>query len=202
MQPIIEYATPVLNSAYAHAAPYVTPYIPSTLSHVVVTSSLGGTFGGQVVTLLAGEKLGFTTSLALAYAGAQVMDSESTKAMLITAGLQLLPSIVKRVASDVLSTAIIGTGKVGIQAGVSILKLPFTVIGGAWSASSEKEQKIAHQSTKIQTLKAQKLKLTEENATLAKKNNELKALLEKLKQQNPLEVPAKEVTADKESEQE
>lgn len=197
MQPLIdtvqqkftEYGMPVIQNAYAQAAPHITPYIPSSLPHVVVTSGLGGTFAGHVISRFVGEQVGFTSSVALAYAGAELMHSESTKALLVAAGLQLLPSIVKRVVSDVASTAIIGAGKFGIDSSVALVKLPFKAIGGLWSATNAQELKLAKQKGKIEKIKAQILKLTEENTTLARKNNELRAELAQLKALKASEEP-------------
>lgn len=195
---------PIIHNAYEWAAPHVAPYIPSPINHVVATSSLGGTFAGHIISRFVGEQVGFTSSVALAYAGAELMHSESTKALLIAAGLQLLPSIVKRVASDVLSTAIIGAGKFGIDSSVALVKLPFRAIGSVFSGASEQELKLAEQKRKIEKIKAQILKLTEENTTLARKNNALIAELAKLKAlsaaeeaQKPIkEVDSKEVDID------
>lgn len=199
MQPLLDkvqtgfttHGMPIIQNAYDWAAPHVAPYIPHSINHVVATSSLGGTFAGHVISRFVGEQVGFTSSVALAYAGAELMHSESTKALLLAAGLQLLPSIVKRVASDVISTAIIGAGKFGIDSSIALVKLPLRAIGGVFSGASEKEIKIAEQKRKIEKIKAQILKLTEENTTLARKNNELKAQLAKQQASKASEEPQK-----------
>lgn len=194
-----KHGMPVIQSAYDWAAPHVTHYIPTSINHVVATSSLGGTFAGHVIARFVGEQVGFTSSVALAYVGAELMESESTKALLIAAGLQLLPSIIKRVASDVLSTAIIGAGKFGIDSSISLVKLPLRAISGVFSGTNENDLKIAKQKRKIEQIKAQILKLTEENITLARQNNELKAEIAKrqaLKAPEEPQKPTKEVEVD------
>lgn len=141
---------------------WVIPYIPQSIPELVVKSSLASSFGGHVISVFAGENVGFSSSLALAYAGSEYMNSETTKTMLVTAGMQLLPSIIKRVASDVISSAIIGTGKVGVQAGIFLVTLPIKAIGSAWNATPEKDEKLAKRKQKIEKLKAEKLKLLNE----------------------------------------
>lgn len=193
------HAMPVIQNAYSWAAPHVTPYIPTSINHVVATSSLGGTFAGHVIARFVGEQVGFTSSVALAYAGAELMHSESTKALLLAAGLQLLPSIVKRVASDVLSTAIIGAGKFGIDSSIALVKMPFKILGGAFTGTSEKDLELAKQKQKIKKIKAQNLKLTEENTTLAREKNALMAELAKRQASKASEEdqkPPKEVEID------
>ncbi len=166
-----QHAMPVLQKGYETAAPYITPYIPSSVPHVVMTSSLGATVGGQVITLIAGDKLGMPTSLAIAYFGSYAMETDTTKALLITAGIQLLPSIVKKVVADVTSATIIAGGGF-------ILTAPFRIIGAAWSAASGKDQKLKSQQLKIERLREKKLALTKEKNALLDK---VKALEQQVK---------------------
>ncbi|MBS0634294.1 MAG: hypothetical protein JSR37_02385 [Verrucomicrobia bacterium] len=174
MEPVLrqmyDSLVPYVQQGYTLAQPYV--YSPRGLAPTVVTSGFVATLGGHAVTRIFGDTVGIASSMALAYTGAEMMHSESTKALMLAAAVHLAPSIFKKVVSDVISGTILGAGSLAVSGVGATLKYSFSVLTGTSRAESAKIKELQE---KIEKLKTKKIELLAKLAAIKEAKEAKKA---------------------------
>lgn len=159
---------PSVQQALAAASSYIPPvareslatfssYVPDQLHQPI-----NGALAGHVVTLLLGEKVGFATSLALAYYGAKELDYETATSLAVATGLYILPSVATQVASNLISTAIIESVGLGAR---SIKAIALCCCCGP----DPRDEKIQDKKEKIKRLQAKVAALQKEITEIKQK---------------------------------
>jgi hypothetical protein len=157
LQQALHSASAYIPSSVGESVAAVSSYIPSELHQPI-----NGVLAGHVVTLLLGEKVGFATSLALAYYGAKELDYETAKSLALATGLYIFPSVATQVASNLISTAIIESVGLGAR---SIKAIALCCCCG----TDPRDEKLQGRKQKISRLKDKVAALQKEVADLKQK---------------------------------
>ncbi|MCE5294499.1 MAG: hypothetical protein LLF94_07795 [Chlamydiales bacterium] len=95
-------------------------------------------------------------------------------ALISSCGVQMAPTIMKRVISGVLEQAIIGSFKLTMSTGVAIVCLPYTIVKWACSGPTADQLRIEELDEEIVKLKNEKDNLITQNTLLQQKIAKLK----------------------------